>query len=92
MAGFIVSVMPEPDLTWKEPPASESPQGPVQRIVDNLRAKPGEWALVYDAAPYYPASRQPKGYARLHNLGCEVRSRTNGDGTAQVYARWPEAS
>lgn len=73
---------------WKEPPA---PRAGVTRrkdidiMVDKLRERPGEWALVSKGASASVASWKSR--------GCEVKTVSAGlgykPGRCDTYARWP---
>jgi hypothetical protein len=67
---------------WEEPPAPA--RGPSalkrRRMLEQLQARPGQWALVEQG----PGNNE-KAWRRL---GCEVARRTRA-GVSKVWARWP---
>lgn len=79
-------------ITWEEPPASArggqtAREGKWSKVVEQLKANPGEWACVE------PASKNTSLPHYLHKrYGLEASSRGNGDGTFKVYARWTGAN
>lgn len=79
----------EPDeLIWKEPPPdSRGPRaGTSARILAQLKAHPGEWALVATGASINALG----GFRpQFKHAGCEVMGRTAPDGTGQLFARFP---
>jgi len=75
------------DFVWEDPPPDGRGLVVLSVILDELRARPGEWARV--AAYSTPASAGPIA-RRLKNAGAEATSRKLPDGTGGVWARWPE--
>lgn len=57
-------------------------------IVAELKARPGDWAKVYPAAPRTIAEGRRRD---LRRRGCEVTTRQTEDPTRRdVWARWPK--
>jgi hypothetical protein len=86
-------------LTWEEPPPArrKGVLGQVDRVVEELQKKPGQWARVEDEATAAGAAK------KWEDSGCEVTVRTieveavKDDGSTKpkkryrLWARWPEA-
>jgi hypothetical protein len=76
----------DPSIEWVDPPPP--PRGryrDVKGFIAKLQANPGQWAVVRKDAP----SHNERQY--LQRCGVEAVSRSNGDGTFTIYARWPVA-
>ena len=76
-------------LTWEEPPTFPANDMEKRReadeIVEQLKARPGQWAIVEKFEGTTNHSRRKKWKDR----GVEVASRAQGK-FAVIYARWPE--
>jgi hypothetical protein len=71
-------------IEWVDAPPGTQRRD-VQGFVAALQANPGQWAI-------HARDTTHRGTATyLRHLGCQVKERSNGDGTMTVYARWPEA-
>lgn len=75
---------------WKEPPAPRAGlarRGDIDRIVEKLKERPGEWALV--------ARNTSPSVASWKARGCDTKTVTAGLGykkaRCDIYARWPES-
>lgn len=75
---------------WKEPPAPRAGlarRGDIDRIVEKLKERPGEWALV--------ARNTSPSVASWKARGCDTKTVTAGLGykkaRCDIYARWPVA-
>ncbi len=76
-------------MEWKEPPprTRQGSPGIWNGIVSELRANPGQWALVRTYAhPSSASSTATQLKIRFPRL--EVTSRKRDDGQADMYARW----
>lgn len=73
------------DLVWENPPGKRGPSS-LAELVDQLKGRPGEWALVREGT---------RGHCHSHathlkkRWGCEATERMLPDGTVRLYARWP---
>lgn len=73
------------DIIWGDPPTTQSTgrRGVVQRFVEQLSQRPGEWAkyphVVHQSAVTHNKARFP---------GTEWTSRKRDDGRYDLYARW----
>lgn len=80
---------PTRKLIWQDPPTFEPNQTDRRRetdkIVEQLKKRPGRWAIV-EQAPGTPNNSRAK---KWKDRGLEARVRTS-NGTVHVYARWPE--
>lgn len=80
-----------PVIAWTAPPEPRVANRQVSRhqpVLDALKGRPGEWALVYE-----DVSRNVSSWFKAQ--GCEVKTRRVSDSydtaNADIYARWPEA-
>lgn len=76
------------DLKWTTPPPSKKGKRETkyQPLIDQLKDKPGEWALVIEGKT--AASARP-----FQKAGCEVTTRTiegQPKNIVDIYARFPE--
>lgn len=82
-----------PDVTFGELPPERPPgvSDKHQPIVEALKERPGEWALVRRGLSTATAARSR---SRLQQLGAlaVTRSSADGEGLRDVWARWPEGS
>ena len=87
--------MSAPDLKWEDPPERARNPGRAWKwgpIIESLRKRPGEWALVDTrrAADHQnPTAVFGPTQQRLKGQGVQVTVRTV-DGEVRLYARWPE--
>lgn len=56
------------------------------KIMEELQARPGEWAVV-DSGATHNALSSPA--STLADRGCEVKRRTVAPGVVELFARWP---
>lgn len=74
------------DIIWQDPPPTkqhEGTPGRVGRMVDALKARPGEWAK--DPNPQFRNTQT----VRKHRYpGTEWTARKRPDGQWDVYGRW----
>lgn len=70
---------PRSSVTWEQPPPPRSKRYDWTAIADQLRARPGEWAKVFDNDRTSLATAiRIKGIAALHpDKGFEVRTTNN---------------
>lgn len=84
-----VEGQPMRELTWEDPPEFIPNQTARRRMVDEtvdqLMARPGQWAIVEKWEGNANTSRRKKWQDR----GLEVVVRTRG-GFGHIYARWPK--
>jgi hypothetical protein len=73
---------PQPPLVWEDPPPSQ--RGRWGRVAQQLAAQPEKWALVA-TIDYGILSAATK---TLQRNGCETTSRSNGNNTCRLYARY----
>ena len=83
------------EIKWQEPPPGWGARG-WKSIFDQLRKRPGEWALVAVADHPTTASNIKRGrYAGTKPGEFEAASRKNAAGKYDIYARYvgdPEAT
>lgn len=72
---FVKDIPPEAPRTGR--PNKTIPQ------VEELKAHPGEWAVLRRGAKFTAAGSAHR------NLGCEVKTRKQPNGTFDIYVRWP---
>jgi hypothetical protein len=80
------------DLDWQTPPPSGS--SPVKyftpKVLEELKAHPGEWARVASAPMRYGHSRFSPARSRFKRRGFEAVVRQDDSGEVHLYVRWPE--
>ena len=73
-------------VRWGEPPPPGRRR--TAEITLELQEHPGEWALIAEKIEStYAEQSKAKNYRRQ---GCQVITRRHGDGTSDVWARWPK--
>jgi len=75
-------------LQWKSPPTKRpgrKPSAVLDDVVGKLQRRPGQWALVVNAA------RSSNATAVFKRRGCQTRSVILEDGGFDIYAMYPEA-
>lgn len=76
-------------LEWKAPPAEDrTPRGKHDVVIEQLKARPGQWARVMKDMASSGAQEPWK------RRGCEVATRRAESGKYKrrdIYARWPES-
>lgn len=74
-------------LSWQDPPTRNPGRGnDYSKIIEQLKAKPGQWALVIKD---WKTTAAP---AAFRQAGCEATTRRNADKkTWSVYVRFPAA-
>ena len=92
-SGRMGEMIPDPAtepsvVSWCEPPPKSrvGSTGKWQRFAEELKARPGEWALVLEDVPTRYATTGA--YKSLRRVGCEATTRT-ANGVSSVWARWP---
>ena len=73
-----------PEIKWESPAPKLGERGWRTPYVAVLKENPGEWALMEEHA------KSATNLSLWKRLGCEATSRSNGDDTFRIYARWPE--
>lgn len=83
-------------ILWEDPPQGRGGRpshGRYEPVVEQLRTKPGKWAVVSEA-PADKISRLDSPRKKLKELGAEAITRTvvqdDESRVARLYARWPE--
>lgn len=79
-------------VKWESPPATGKVKYNWPKIAARLRAKPGEWALIYRQDRLSVANAVRQGHVRdvLPGDGFEVRTANTNtvDRTCSLYLRW----
>lgn len=70
-----------------DPPETSRRRSKWKKVADELKTRPGVWAIVHE---YSAAGGGSGPCTSLKRQGCEAVTRTNGDGTSSVWARWPK--
>jgi len=72
-------------LSWQDPPTRNPGRGnDYSKVIEQLKAKPGQWALVIKD---WKTTAAP---AAFRQAGCETTTRRNEDGkTWSVFVRYP---
>jgi hypothetical protein len=70
------------DIKWQAPPASKTDRTKWARISEQLRGRPGEWALVAERVS------RATGETQCRKYGLERTVRSRKDGQFDVYARF----
>lgn len=69
-------------IRWEDPPLSRN--GKWKRTADELKSRPGEWALVAEGVTVKYGNECVK--RQLRRYGCDVALRSNGQGVYSVWA------
>lgn len=71
-------------LRWVAPPPERRTSAHTRLVLDQLKTRPGQWAVV---AVVKNNGHHVQKWARY---GCEATSRKTVNGDVEIYARWPE--
>lgn len=71
-------------LRWEDPPPCKRVSAETGALVAELKAHPGQWAVIREGAKSVSSIREA-----LRKHGCDASSRRHEDGSFTLWAQWP---